>query len=269
MSMIKILFLGEIVGRAGIVAVKKGLDGIKKKYEIDYTVANGEGVTNGFGLGKAHALQLFKMGIDLIAGGEKLFYKIDMVEFLPKASFVIRPINYPQQTPGRSVKNITIKDRKIVIINLQGNSDMRQNIQNAFISIEGFLKKVEPDTIPIVFFHASTTAEKATMLHYLDGKAAAVIGTHTKVLSADEFVTDKGTGYISDNGRVGSFMSVGGFDPDTEIQKFKSQIPVRSREGWNDGIIQGVIVEINEITGLCEHIIPLKEKVSVERPKEN
>ncbi|MBO5769815.1 MAG: YmdB family metallophosphoesterase [Spirochaetales bacterium] len=267
--MIKILFLGEIVGRAGIAAVKKGLDGVKKKYEIDYTVANGEGVTNGFGLGKAHALQLFKMGIDLLTGGEKLFYKLDMVEFLPKASFILRPLNYPQQTPGRSVKNITIKDRKLVIINLQGNSDMRQNIQNAFISIDSFLKKVEDDTISIVQFHAATTAEKATMLHYLDGRTAAVIGTHTKVLSADDFVTEKGTGYISDNGRVGAFMSVGGFAPENEIHKLKSQIPERSKESWDDGIIQGVVVEINEITGRCENIVPIKEKVSIERPKEN
>lgn len=269
MSMIKILFLGEIVGRAGISAVKKGLEGIKKKHDIDYTIANGEGVTNGFGLGKAHSLQLFKMGIDLITGGEKLFYKLDMVEFLPKASFIIRPLNYPQQTPGRSVKNITIKDRKLIVINLQGNSDMRQNIQNAFISIDSFLKKVEEDTIVLVQFHASTTAEKATMLHYLDGRAAAVIGTHTKVLSADEFVTENGTGYISDNGRVGAFMSVGGFDPQVEIHKFKSQIPERSKESWEDGIIQGVVVEINEITGKCERITPIKEKVSIEKPKEN
>ena len=267
--MIKILFLGEIVGRAGISAVKKGLSGLKEKHSIDFTVANGEGVTNGFGLGKAHALQLFKMGIDLLTGGEKLFYKIDMVEFISKTNFVIRPLNYPQQTPGRAVKNTQIKDRKIAIINLQGNSDMRQNIQNAFISIDSFLKKVEPGTIVLIQFHASTTAEKATMLHYLDGRVAAVIGTHTKVLSADEFVTEKGTGYITDNGRVGSFMSVGGFDPETEIHKLKTQIPERSRECWDDGIIQGVIVEINEITGLCEAITPVMEKVCVERPKEN
>lgn len=267
--MIKMLFLGEIVGRAGIAAVKKGLVRIKRDHSIDYTVANAEGVTNGFGLGKAHSLQLFKMGIDLLTGAEKLFYKIDMVEFLPKASFIIRPMNYPLQTPGRSVKNITINDKKIVIVNLQGNSDMRQNIQNAFISIDGFLKKVEEDTIVLVLFHASTTAEKATMLHYLDGKVAAVIGTHTKVLSADQFVTDAGTGYISDNGRVGSFMSVGGFDPEVEINKLKSQIPARSKECWEHGIIEGVVVEIDEERGRCVAITPIKEKVDIERPKES
>ena len=120
--MVRILFLGEITGRPGITCLKSGLVDIQKKYEIDYTVANGEGMTGGFGIGRAHAAQLTKMGVDLVTGAEKLFYKIDMVEFVQKAGFVLRPANYPPQCPGRSYRIIEIKGRKFVIINLQGNS---------------------------------------------------------------------------------------------------------------------------------------------------
>ena len=104
--MLNILFLGEIVGRPGIQALKNGLDLIKNKYAVDYTIANVEGMTNGFGIGRAHSAQLEKLGVDLATGGEKLFYKIDMVEFVQKAGFVLRPANYPPQCPGRSYRII-------------------------------------------------------------------------------------------------------------------------------------------------------------------
>ena len=257
------------MGRCGIASLKAGLTGIKSKYSIDYTIINGEGMTNGYGIGKQHSMQLGKLGIDLTTGGEKLFYKPDFVEFMQKCSFVLRPLNYPPSCPGKGVKNITIRGKNYLIINIQGHAGMRQSIQNAFISIDSFLKKVEGDPVVLVQYHASTTAEKATMLHFLDGRVSAVIGTHTKVMSADERVTEKGTAYISDNGRVGSFMSVGGFDTDTEIAKYRTQIPSRSKEAWDDPRIQGVVVEIDEESGKSCGIIVIDEKVSVMKPMES
>lgn len=269
--MANILILGEIVGRAGIGALKNGLRDIKDKYSIDYTIANAEGATNGFGLGKAHAIQLGKIGIDLITGGEKLFFKPDLVEFIPKNGFMIRPLNYPPQTPGKSTKSIMINGKRYLVISLQGNSLLnRQNLQNAFISIDGYLRKVSDEAdhpAVIVIFHAATTAEKATMFHFLDGRAAAVIGTHTKVMTADQCISENGTAYISDNGRVGSFMSVGGFSPDVEIHKFLSQIPERSREAWDDVRMQGVIVTINHDTGMATAIKTINEQVNAARPE--
>lgn len=271
--MVRILFLGEITGRPGITCLKSGLVDIQKKYEIDYTVANGEGMTGGFGIGRAHAAQLTKMGVDLVTGAEKLFYKIDMVEFVQKAGFVLRPANYPPQCPGRSYRIVEIKGRKFVIINLQGNSLFpRQSIQNAFSSIDSLLKKLqekEPDLIPLIFFHAATTAEKKTMRFFLDGRAAAVIGTHTKVITADEMVTEAGLAYITDNGRVGSFMSVGGFDPATEIKKLRSQLPVRSQECWNEGIIEGAVVDIDEETGKSAGIHRIMERIAITAPEKS
>lgn len=265
--MIRILFLGELVGRCGITALKEGLPSIKNKYNVDYTIINAEGMTGGYGLGKNHALYLGQLGIDLSMGGEKLFYKPDLVEFLPKCSFVLRPLNAPPSAPGKSVKNVTIKDRQFLIINLMGNALMKTSYNNAFYTIDKFLSKVEGNPIILVAFHAQATAEKATMLHYLDGRVQAVIGTHTKVLTADERVTSKGTAFISDTGRVGSFMSVGGMNIETEIKKQRTQIPLRSTEAWDDGHIQGVIVEINEESSKAENIIVIDEKVNASKPK--
>ena len=268
--MVRILFLGEITGRPGITAIRKGLPELKKKYSIDYTVANGEGATGGFGIGRATAIQLSKMGIDLITGAEKLFFKIDMVEFIQKAGFVLRPANYPPQCPGRSYRIVTLNDRKFAFINLQGNSMFqRQSIQNAFSSIDMLLKKLsekEPEAIILLQFHAATTAEKKTMRFFLDGRAAAVIGTHTKVQTADEMVTPSGLAYITDNGRVGSFMSVGGFDPETEIRKLRSQLPVRSQECWEDGIIEGVVVDIDEESGKSTGIHRIMDRAAIAAP---
>ncbi len=271
--MVRILFLGEITGRPGIAALKNGLAELKTEYSIDYTIANGEGMTNGFGIGKAHSLQLSKLGVDTVTGAEKLFYKLDMVDFIPKAGFILRPANYPPQCPGRGFRHVTIGDGRFVIINLQGNSNFpRQNIQNAFFAIDGILKKISEsgsNEIPIVIFHAETTAEKKTMKFYLDGRVAAVIGTHSKVITSDEDVTEKGTAYITDIGRVGSFLSAGGFDPETEIQKLKSQLPVRSRECWNDGVIEGVAVTIDESTGRAEDITRIVKHVTIKEPAGN
>ena len=270
--MISILFLGEVTGRPGITALKNGLQQLKTEYGIDYTVANGEGMTNGFGIGKAHSLQLGKLGVDTITGAEKLFYKIDMVDFAPKAGFILRPANYPPLCPGHGYRHVVVKNRKLAIINIQGNSNFpRQNIQNAFFAADGILKKLKetnPDEIPVVVFHAATTAEKKTMKFYLDGRAAAVIGTHSKAITADECVTEKGTAYITDIGRVGSLMSVGGFDPATEIQKLRSQLPLKSRECWDDGIIEGVVVGIDENSGKAVSIERIMKHVTITKPEE-
>ena len=270
--MIRILFLGEVTGRPGITALKAGLAALKTEYSIDYTIANGEGMTNGFGIGKAHSLQLGKLGVDTITGGEKLFLKVDMVEFVPKAGFILRPANYPPLCPGQGYRHVVIKDRKFAIINIQGNANFpRQSIQNAFFTADSILKKLKetnPDEIPIVVFHASTTAEKKTMKFYIDGRAAAVIGTHAKVITADECVTEKGTAYITDIGRVGSFMSAGGFDPETEIKKLKTLLPVRSQESWEDGIIEGVVVDIDEETGRATGITRIMKHVDIKKPQE-
>ena len=268
--MINILFLGEIVGRPGIQSLKAGLSDIKKEYCVDFTMINCEGMTNGFGIGRQHSLQLGKMGIDLSTGGEKLFYKIDMVEQMGKSSYVLRPYNLPPACPGKGLKFVTIKDRKFLIANLIGNSGFtRISSANALMTADHLAQKAkENDAVLIITFHSSTTAESSTLYHYMKDRAAAVIGTHTKVLTADEKVSENGCAYITDTGRVGSFYSVGGFDPKIEIDKFRGAIPLRSRECWDGGVVQGVVVSIDENTGRAMKIERINRSVAIKKPEE-
>ncbi|MGI6466801.1 MAG: TIGR00282 family metallophosphoesterase [Sphaerochaetaceae bacterium] len=245
---IKVLFLGEIVGRAGLLSLKEGLGKVVSENNIDYVVANGEGVTKGFGIGKNHSIQLMKMGIDLITTGEKTYFKKDMVEFIGTTNRILRPANYPPKTPGRGIRIVEIKDKKFAFINLMGNSNFnRTHLANPFLLVENIIEKTksEADAI-LVQFHATTTAEKQTMGYFLDGKVAAVIGTHSKVLTADAHTLANGTAFITDTGRCGSSISVGGFESKKEIERFITQIPSQSDESWGVIELQGAIVTLQD-----------------------
>ncbi len=243
---IRVLFLGEIVGKPGIQTIKSALKNLREEKQIDLVIANGEGATGGFGLGRAHSMQLLKLGIDVLTGGEKIYYKMDMVEFIAKNPSILRPANYPQQNPGRGVRYLTVKDTKVCVINLLGNANFpRTHLSNPFTLAQMLVERAkEEGCITLVQFHASTTAEELTMGFMLDGQVAAMIGTHNKVQTSDGRVLKKGTAYITDNGRCGSQTSVGGFDTQTEIMKQISQVPVRSNESWEDLALVGVIVDI-------------------------
>ncbi|MFA6844471.1 MAG: TIGR00282 family metallophosphoesterase [Sphaerochaetaceae bacterium] len=245
----RVLFLGEIVGKPGIQTVKS-LRKLREDKKIDLVIANGEGATNGFGLGKAHAIQLSKLGIDVITGGEKIYFKLDMVEFISKTSLVLRPANYPVGNPGRGIRTMDVLGRKVVIINLLGTSSFpKVHLDNPFSLARILVDKArEENANPVILvqFHAATTAEKATMGFMLDGKVSAMIGTHTKVMTADARILEKGTAFITDNGRCGSTMSIGGFANDVELRKFLTQIPERSHENWDGLELQGALVDIDD-----------------------
>ncbi|MGD1822007.1 MAG: TIGR00282 family metallophosphoesterase [Pleomorphochaeta sp.] len=266
---IRVLFLGEIVGRPGTTVIKKLLKKEVQSRNIDLVIANGEGVTNGFGIGKNHSIMIHKAGVDVITGGEKIYYKIDMVDFLDKNNFIIRPINYPVNNPGKGIKYITINEKKIAIINVLGNSDFpRTHLSNAFLVVNSLVDKLKKDQdIVLVQFHASTTAEKNTMGYLLNGRATAVIGTHCKAITSDCRVLDKGTAYITDNGMVGSTNSVGGFESSVEIKKFLNAIPTRSKESWDRLQMQGVIVDIDEESNMASDIETIILDLELEEEK--
>ncbi|MBN2509723.1 MAG: YmdB family metallophosphoesterase [Spirochaetales bacterium] len=248
----KVLCIGEIVGKAGIYVVKSRLKKIRTDFGVDFVIANGEGATGGFGIGKNHSIYLHKLGIDVITGGECLYYKRDMVEHIQKASYMLRPANYPPGNPGRGWKITTLhkgdgSEQKIAVISLLGQSGFgRTHLSNPFSYIQVILDKLKEETSHIIVdFHAATTAEKYTMFHHLNGKVSAVVGTHTKALTADAQVLNKGTAVICDTGRTGSIDSVGGFDTETEIQQYLTQIPERSKDGWKGLELQGVVIDID------------------------
>ena len=260
---IRILYVGEIVGKAGVYCIKNGLPKVKDEYGVDLVIANGEGATGGYGLGKNHSIYLHKLGLDVITSGEKIYYKKDMVPHIAKCPYILRPANYPPQNPGRGWRVYDVGDKKIGVISLLGQSGFsRVHLSNPFTFLPELVSRVKQETpIIIVDFHATTTAEKYSMFHHADGLVTAVIGSHTKVLTADEDIFDKGTGVICDTGRTGSFMSVGGLDPETEIHQLITQIPERSKEYWEDLELQGVILDVSD-EGKTEHIERLRYPIS-------
>jgi metallophosphoesterase (TIGR00282 family) len=245
---IRVAFLGEIVGKAGVFCVKKLLPELVEEKKIDFVIANGEGATGGFGLGKNHSIYLHKLGIDVITGGECIYYKLDMTNHIRTARYILRPANYPPGNPGRGWGVYRKKDRAIGVIVLLGQSGFnRVHLSNPFSFLPEIVKRLRDETNNIVLdFHASTTAEKYTMFYHADGMVSAVIGTHTKVMTADEAVMPKGTGVICDVGRCGSQDSVGGLSYEVEIRKFLTQVPERSQDTWENLELQGVVMELNE-----------------------
>ncbi|MDY7027862.1 MAG: TIGR00282 family metallophosphoesterase [Spirochaetota bacterium] len=262
---IRVLYIGEIVGKAGVFCIKQALRPLKEEKQIDFVIANGEGTTGGFGIGKNHSIYLHKLGIDVITAGEKVYFKKDMVPHITKAPYILRPANYPPSNPGRGWRVFQVGDRKIGVICLLGQSSFsRVHLSNPFTFLPELVSRVKEETNLIILdFHASTTAEKYSMFHHADGLVSAVIGSHTKVLTADEHIKEKGTAVICDSGRTGSFVSVGGLDPAVEIQQFLTQIPERSNEYWESLELQGVIIEIGD-DGRAEHIERVKHPVQGE-----
>ncbi len=248
MASVRVLFIGEIVGKSGVWVVKELLPKVRQEKRIDFVIADGEGATGGFGIGRNHAVYLHKLGIDAITTGECSYYKKDIVEHFNRAPYMIRPANYPPRNPGRGFMIYEKNGRKIAVISLLGVAGFKRvHLKNPFSLLPKLLESIKPDTNAILLdFHAVTTAEKATMFAMVDGKLSAVIGTHTKALTADEHVMPGGTAVITDAGRTGSLASVAGLDPEIEIRKLTTLVHEYSKEAWAQLEMQGVIVEIGE-----------------------
>lgn len=244
----KVLFLGEVIGRCGIGVLKNGLKPFKKERNIDLVIANGEGAAGGFGLGVQTAAIMRNFGVDFITLGEKAFFKPDMVENIDKKDRVLRPANYPDSVPGRGMRYYNVGNQSVCIINTLGMGNFNSpHLNNPFNFAENIVAKANEQT-PFVFyvFHSSTTAEKVAMGYLLQGKASAVVGTHSKVLTADAQILPGETAYITDLGRCGSSLSVGGFEPETEIKHIRTQTLIKSKECWDKPQMQGLLCEFDD-----------------------
>lgn len=244
---LRILFLAEIVGRAGVYCVKSLLSQVRADRAVDFVIANGDGTTGGFGLGKNHSIYLRKLGVDAITGGDQIYFKKDMVEHIENAYYILRPANFPPGNPGRGWRYFTVNERKIGVVSLLGQSGFdRVHLSNPFTFLPEIVERLKRETNTIIVdFHAVTTAEKASMFHLADGMVTALIGTGQRVMTSDARVTANGTAFICDAGRTGSLDSVGGLDPEVEIRQYLTQIPERSQDAWSNPALQGVVLEID------------------------
>jgi hypothetical protein len=244
---IRILYVAEIVGKAGVFTVKKLLPTVIRDTKADFVIGNADSATGGAGLGRQHAVYLRKLGIEAITTGECAYYKRDIIEHMPKAPYLIRPANYPYGNPGRGYKVFSSGGAKIAVVQLLGQAGFpRVHLANPYQAIVDLSRKLHEETpIVILDFHAATTAEKLTMSYHAVGLVSAVIGSHTKAQSADARVT-RGTAYITDAGRTGSLLSVGGLDPATRIGEYLSGISAWAKDGTVGLELQGCLVEVGE-----------------------
>jgi hypothetical protein len=258
---VRILFIGEIVSKAGIHCVKTVLQDLRKEADLDFVIANGDGATSGYGIGKNHSIYLRKLGVDVITGGDQTFFKKDMVPHLQQASYILRPANLPPQSPGRGYSYYTVGTRTVGVISLLGQSGFhRIHGSNPFTFLPQLVQRLNEHTpIIVVDFHALTTAEKYSMFYHADGMVSAVLGTGTRVSTGDHQILPKGTAVMCDVGRTGSVDSVAGLDAKVEIRQFLSMIPERSSDTWERPEFQGVILEIDD-DGKAVKIEPFRKR---------
>jgi len=258
----RILFLGDVVGRPGRVAVMEQLPALRERYALDFVVVNGENAAGGFGITEAICDDVLAAGADAITLGNHSFDQREALVFIERHDRLLRPLNFPPGTPGKGAGLFKAKSgAEVLVINAQGRVFMA-DLDDPFRAVERELEacrlKSGADAI-LIDFHAEATSEKEALGHFVDGRATAVIGTHTHVPTADEQILNKGTAYISDAGMCGDFDSVLGMDKEEPLQRFLTKIPTgRFAPSSGEATLCGVAVEVDDRTGLARAIAPLR-----------
>jgi len=249
----RLLFLGDVVGRAGRKAVVEALPDLRRRYRLDFVVVNAENAAGGFGITEAILEELLEAGADVVTLGNHAFDQKEALVFIERQPRLLRPLNYPKGTPGRG--SGLFKDRRgrdVLVVNALGRVFM-SDMDCPFRAIDGEVTicglKRGADAI-VIDFHAEATSEKQALAHLLDGQVSCVIGTHTHAPTADERILPGGTAYISDVGMCGDYHSVLGMDAAEPINRFLTRIPRdRFEPALGSATISGLAVDIDDATG--------------------
>jgi metallophosphoesterase (TIGR00282 family) len=246
---VKVLFIGDIVGQPGRRAVKELLPGLKRDHQLDVVVANGENSAGGSGITVNTAAEIFAAGVDVITSGDHLWDQKEVMELLASEPRFVRPLNYPLGTPGHGSFVLEREGRaRLAVLNLQGRTFMPP-LEDPFRMAVAEVKRLQQSTRAILIdFHAEATSEKVALARMLDGEVSAVVGTHTHVQTADEQIFPLGTAFLCDAGFTGPHESVIGREIDPVVQRFLTGMPQRLEVARGKVILQGVIIEIDEIT---------------------
>jgi len=252
----RILILGDVVGRPARRAVRELVPRLTKEEKIDLAVANAENAAGGMGVDIKSAEELLSSGIHVLTSGNHIWKKKEIFPYLDDHANLLRPANYPEGAPGRgwcewkSQSGLTA-----LIINIQGRVFMPNHVDDPFRCVDRILReRGQHSPVVIVDMHAEATSEKYAIGWYLDGRASVVFGTHTHVQTADERIFPQGTGYITDVGMCGPFDSVIGIEKETVINGFISQLPRKFEVANENVVLQGVIAEVDAKTGKAREI---------------
>jgi metallophosphoesterase (TIGR00282 family) len=253
------LFIGDVVGSPGRRGLAAAMPELRERHQPDVVIVNGENTAGGVGITEKTAKALFDIGTDVITTGNHVYRHREVYDYLDRTDRVIRPANYPQGNPGRGHTVIEAGGRRVGVINLSGAVGL--NVARLpFHTVDVILDQIEADCV-LVDFHAEVTSEKVAMGWHLDGRVAAVFGTHTHVPTADGRVLPKGTAFITDVGMTGSRTSVLGVKPEQALASLTTQMPPRFDTAEEDVWVMGAVVEINE-RGLADSF----EQVMVPSP---
>jgi hypothetical protein len=247
---LKILFIGDIIGKAGRKFLKGAFAEFRQAEDIDFCIANAENGAGGFGLTPDSADELFSAGIDVLTSGNHIWDRKEIMPYIDKEERLLRPLNYPPGTPGRGMGVFHAQTGAAIgVLNLQGRAFM-PSIDCPFRKADGAIERLREKTRTIlVDFHAEATAEKIAMGWYLNSRVSGLIGTHTHVQTADERVLDGGTAYITDAGMTGSISGVIGMRKKEAIQRFLTQLPRRFVPDGSDVRMMGVVLEVDDQSG--------------------
>ncbi len=252
----KVLFLGDIVGRSGRDGVVKHLPLLRKEKALDFAVVSGDNAAGGFGITPAICKDLFVAGADVVTGGDHIWDQKEIVPYLSTEKRLLRPENFPDRTPGAGTGTyVTASGKKVFVLHLLGQVFHREHSNCPFATADRILENVklkrDADFI-LVDFHAEATSEKMAMGRYLNGRVSAVVGSHTHVPTADARVLSKGTAYHSDGGMCGDYDSIIGFDDKAPLERFLTKISKNRLEpAAGEATLCGTLIETDDATGLA------------------
>ena len=259
----RLLFLGDMVGRSGRTAVSEQLPGLVSDFGLDFVIVNGENAAGGFGITEEIYLQTIDAGADVVTTGNHVWNQREALNFCERYDGFLRPANFPPGTPGRGAALTTARNgARVLVANIMGQVFMHPALDDPFACADRLLEACplgEQADAVVIDFHAEATSEKQCFGHYLDGRASLVVGTHTHVPTADCQILNGGTAYMSDAGMCGDYDSSLGMEKDEPMARFVSKIPRgRFEAASGPATICGVCVEVSDRTGLAEKIAPLR-----------
>ncbi len=259
--MIKILYIGDVVGQPGRRALHQKLESVVDREKIDFTIVNIENAAGGFGVTEAIMEELAELPINAYTSGNHIWDKKDFVDNYEHYEHVVRPANYPTGNPGKGrVVRQTAAGIKVGVLQLMGNVFMPP-CDNPFHVADRELKELDAIKVIIVDIHGEASSEKQAMGRYLDGRVSAVLGTHTHVPTADERILPNGTAYQTDVGMSGAYDSVIGFRPEEALHRFLYNTPRKLEVAKRDIRLSGAMIEIDEETGRASRIVRIHERV--------
>jgi metallophosphoesterase (TIGR00282 family) len=241
---VRVLFIGDVVGNPGRQGLREAMPALRERHAPDLVIVNGENSAGGVGITQRTANDLFDSGAGVITTGNHVYRHREAYDFLDSEERVVRPANYPQANPGRGHTVVDVDGMRVRVINLSGAIGLKV-ARSPFDTVDSILGHHEQDAV-IVDFHAEVTSEKVAMGWHLDGRVAAVLGTHTHVPTADGRVLPGGTAFVSDVGMTGSRTSVLGVKPEQALRSMITQMPTRFETAEEDVWVMGALVEVNE-----------------------